>query len=142
MKKTAIAVMAGAVLVLAGCTAPQAEFTLFADAVKSCGNPDGLTVGDNGATLTIDMMGEQDWSGASIFDVECALDAISLPSYVKDNMYATNALAGRQSDTYITSLGGEGTDFSETDFSVDVSWSYHPDNGIDAVFHAVIVESD
>lgn len=140
MKKIAIAAIAGTVLALAGCSAPEAPFSLFENAKSSCGNPDGVTVADDGTSLTIDMMGETDWSGASLYDIECVLSAINIPSYVKDNMYATNALAGRQSDSFDVTLGGEGTDYSETTFSVDAQWSYHPDNGLDATFHATAVD--
>lgn len=116
-KKYLIAVPLAGVLVLAGCSAP---FTVFEDAVSECGNPQGITLGDDGTTLTIDMMGEAEYTGASYGDVECIVDAVGTPAYIKDNIWATNALAGRQSDTFD---------------NITVSWSYHPDNGLDAVFH-------
>jgi hypothetical protein len=135
MKKTIAVLSVGAVLTLAGCSAPEAEFTLFADVASRC-SADGVTVSDGGTTLTVDMMGETDWSGASVYDVECVISAVEMPTFVKDNIWNTNALAGRQSASFDLTLGGEGTDYAETDFVVDVQWSYHPDNGLDAVFHA------
>jgi hypothetical protein len=109
-------------LSLAGCSAP---FTAFEDAKSLCGNPEGVTVADEGTTLTIDMMGEEEFSGATVYDVECIIDAAGTPAYIKDSIWATNALAGRQTDTFETEDGS----------TVSVSWSYHPDNGLDAVFH-------
>ena len=117
MKKALLAIPLAGVFVLAGCSAP---FTTFEDAVSTCGNPAGITVADEGTTLTIDMMGETDYSGADVFDIECVVDAIGTPAYVKDTIWATNALAGRQTETFD---------------GITVSWAYHPDNGLDAIFH-------
>lgn len=114
--------MVGVVFALAGCSA--APFTLFEDAAKACGGS-GITVADEGETLTLDMMGDEDWDGASLSEVECVFDNLEIPTYVIDTIYNTNALAGRQSDSYMT---------SDNSF-IEVSWSYHPDNGLDAVFH-------
>lgn len=122
MNKAAIALPLAGVLVLAGCSAP---FTAFEEALSTCGNPSGVTVADDGTTLTIDMMGETDYDGASVYDVECAIDAAGTPSYIKDNIWATNALAGRQTSTFEAEDGK----------TITVSWAYHPDNGLDAVFH-------
>jgi hypothetical protein len=117
MNKAIIALPIAGVLALTGCSAP---FTTFEDALSTCGNPSGVTVADEGMTLTIDMMGDEDYSGAGIYDIECVIDAIGVPAYIKDNIWATNALAGRQTDTFE---------------NITVSWAYHPDNGLDAVFH-------
>jgi hypothetical protein len=117
MNKALLALPIGGVIALTGCSAP---FTVFEDAISTCGNPQGVTLGDDGSTLTIDMMGETDYSGSSYNDVECIVDAVGTPTYIKDNMWATNALSGRQTDTFE---------------NITVSWSYHPDNGLDAVFH-------
>lgn len=142
MKKIIFAAASLALIApLAGCSAPEAEFTLFSDAATACA-ADGISLSDGGQTLTVDMMGETDWSGASVYDIDCVVAAVDMPTFVKDNIWNTNALAGRQSATYDVTLGGEGTDFSETTFTIDVQWSYHPDNGLDAVFHAEPVKSE
>lgn len=117
MNKAFIAIPLAGVFVLAGCSAP---FTTFEDALTTCGHPQGVTVADDGTTLTIDMMGEEEYTGASFTDVECIVDAVGTPAYIKDSIWSTNALAGRQTDTFE---------------DITVSWSYHPDNGLDAVFH-------
>lgn len=142
MKKAVFAAVALlAVAPLAGCSAPEAPFTLFDDTASKC-SADGISTSDGGTTLTVDMMGETDWSGASVYDIECVVNAIEMPTFVKDNIWNTNALAGRQSAEFDVTLGGEGTDYSETSFTIDVQWSYHPDNGLDAVFHATPVDSE
>lgn len=122
MNKALIAIPLAGVFALAGCSTP---FTAFEDALATCGHPSGVNVADDGSTITIDMMGEQEYTGADYTDVECIVDAVGTPAYIKDSMWSTNALAGRQSDTFETENGG----------TVSVSWSYHPDNGLDAVFH-------
>jgi len=78
-------------------------------------------VSDEGKSITIDGYGEDDYSGADLYDTVCVLDAIKTPEYVISNMETTNSLMGRQSATF-----GD---------NIDVSWSYHPDNGLDIVIH-------
>lgn len=130
-----VAVVVSAFAIPALFVKEQAPFTLFTEARSACGS-EGITVSDGNSTLTIDMMGEDEWSGASFTDVECAIDRATTPSFIKDNIWATNSLAGRQSDTFDVTLGGEGTDYAETVYEVEISWAYHPDNGLDAVLHA------
>lgn len=122
MNKTIIAVPLAGVLLLAGCSSP---FTAFSEAIVTCGNPAGVTLADEGSTITVDMMGEDEFSGAGFYDVECIVEAVGTPAYIKDSIWATNALAGRQSETFEAEDGN----------TISVSWSYHPDNGLDAVFH-------
>lgn len=135
-----VAVVAGA-LTLSGCAAPEAEFTLFEEVAKKCSS-DGITVSDAGKTLSVDMMGETDWGGSSIYDVECVLRQLEVPTYVTDAMYNTTAMSGLQYGQFEVTLGGEGTDFAETVFNVDARWSFHPDNGLDATFHAKQLDTE
>lgn len=121
---------------LAGALAPKAaSFDLFDDVRSSCGS-EGIDVTDGGHTLAVDMMGEDDWSGATYDAVECAVSGAEVPSFIKTNMWETTALSGRQSDSYEVVLGGEGTDYAETVFAVEVQWSYHPDSGLGISFNA------
>jgi hypothetical protein len=102
---------------LTGCAG---KFDTFQKAYDTCGAPEGITVSDEGKTITINGIGEDDYSGAGLYDTVCVLDAIKTPEYVISNMETTNSLMGRQNAT-----------FDE----IDISWSYHPDNGLDIVIH-------
>lgn len=120
MKKT-LSILGASLLLIstAGCGA--IPFTKFSEAYKTCGSPSGIRVSDEGKTITVDGNGEYEYSGANIYDTACVLDAIDTPSYVITNMDTTNSLMGRQTATF-----GD---------NIDVSWSYHPDNGLDIVIH-------
>lgn len=137
MNKALLAVPLISVLALAGCASPEQPFTLFDDAKSTCGVVDGITVSDKGETLTLEMMGETDWVGADYYAIECMIGAVDTPSFIKDSMYSTRALDGRQSAEYDLVVGGEGTDFAETTYTIEVQWSYHPDSGLDLVYHYV-----
>lgn len=108
--------LAASLTSLTGC----AGFSTFRNAQEACGSPDGVSVSDNGTTLTVDMMGDEDYSGASLSNVECIVSQVNTPEYIKESMWATRALDGRQQDEFD---------------GVSVSWSYHPDSGIDIVYH-------
>jgi hypothetical protein len=102
---------------LAGCST---SYTGFQDAVETCTASNGVLVSDNGATLSVDMMGEEDYTGAGYGDVMCLLDAVKTPDYIISSIEATRALDGRQHDEFD---------------GIEVSWSYHPDSGLDIVYH-------
>lgn len=91
---------------------------LLTAAVESCDGPEGLSVSDAGRTLTFDMEGEDEYSGASVEDIVCVLLDLGVPTSVIANMEQTTAMDGRQSDDW-------------DDF--EMSWSYHPDRGLDGV---------
>jgi hypothetical protein len=112
--------IAGTALLLVGLTGCAGSFNTFQQAYDSCSAPSGVTVSDGGKTLIIDGQNEY-YIGATISDTVCVLNAVELPSYIRSNMETTNSLMGRQSDTF-----GD---------KIDVSWSYHPDNGLDIVIH-------
>ena len=118
MKK--LITIAGATALLVTLTGCAGSFNTFQQAYDTCSSPSGVTVSDGGKTLIIDGQNEY-FVGATISDTVCLLNAVELPSYIRSNMETTNSLMGRQSDTF-----GD---------KIDVSWSYHPDNGLDIVIH-------
>jgi hypothetical protein len=117
MKKLITIAGASALLVtLSGCAG---SFDTFQKAYDTCLTPTGITVSDGGKTLIINGQGEDSY-GATIYDTACVLSAVGTPTYILSNMETTNSLMGRQSDTFD---------------GIDVSWSYHPDNGLDVVLN-------
>jgi|GEM_PF-3750794 len=96
------------------------DYKKFSSAYASCGNPNGVTIGDSAKTLTINTKGNEDLYGASYLDASCVLDEIGVPQYIRDEIAATNALMGRQTANFD---------------GVTISWSYHPDNGADITLH-------
>lgn len=122
MKK--LIALLGAFLLLVsvtGCGSPTPPpFLLFEKAYDTCGTPSGITVSDGGTTITIDGNGEYQTYGADIYDIACVLSEVNTPSYITSSMDTTNSLMGRQTASFD---------------GIDVSWSYHPDNGLDIVLH-------
>ena len=93
----------------------------LAVARKDCGSVG--TLGDNGKTLALDMLGKESGTGdLSIQQVMCVLNALETPSYVTSLMEKTRAMDGRQSQTW---------------GAFEASWIYHPDNGLDVIIHQV-----
>lgn len=117
MKKLGIIAVAG-LLVLTGCSA---EDSRLADAQEECSgkNGSGMRLADDGTTLIFDMKGEEDTSGGSEFNLACVLNELNTPERITTHMSQTTSLDGRQT--------AEWDDF-------EVSWSYHPKRGLDAVF--------
>lgn len=137
----ATAVLAGALL--AGCgTAP--EDTPLGKAHEKCSDEvaDGLgedsqyetsqfvALEDEGRTLSIgapsnEEEGDVGEATGNLYSVitgsltVCTLEELDGPDSVLSKMESTTAMMGRQSDDW-------------DDF--EVSWSYHPDNGLDATF--------
>lgn len=110
----------GAVIALSVSLTGCASFDTFTKAIESCGSPEGITIGDEGKTMTVDMMGEDEWSGASLDDTRCIIKAVGTPDYIIADIESTNSLAGRQDAEF------EG---------ISATWDYHPDNGLDITFH-------
>lgn len=98
----------------------EARRAVLADAVEGCAGfgKEGLTLGDDGATLTFDMKGEDDFRGASIDGLACIFGALEMPSNVSSHIDQTTSMDGRQTESW-----GDLT----------ISWSYHPDRGLDGV---------
>ena len=72
-------------------------------------------LGDDGHSLSLDSEGKDDYSGLSMTQVDCVLEALNMPDSINDQMGTTRALDGTQRDSW-------------DDFSV--SWNYHPDSGL------------
>ncbi len=100
--------------------ARAARAAVLPDAVEDCGvtGTAGIVVADEGRSLTFDMKGNDDYIGASITDLTCVFAALDMPSAVVSHMDQTTSMDGRQSESW-----GDLT----------VSWSYHPDRGLDGV---------
>jgi hypothetical protein len=86
-------------------------------AADECGGADidGVSVIDEGSSLTIDTEGEDDLSGASMEDTACILAALEVPESVIAQMDATTAMQGRQTAAWN---------------NVEASWTYHPNTGV------------
>jgi hypothetical protein len=77
------------------------------------------TLADKNKTLIIDMAGEKTATGTStIDDVLCVLTDLETPQSVIARMESTRALDGMQSATWST---------------YEVTWTYHPDDGLDLI---------
>ena len=84
------------------------------------------SVGSDGSYLSIDTnpydIDEYVASG-SIQALRDVNDALGLPDYILDDMGSTTALMGRQSEDF-------------PDLGITVSWSYHPDSGLEVTYKA------
>ena len=78
---------------------------------------DNTYLSSDGLSLTID--GEDEYDYDSLADILIVIESLDLPDSLWDEMLNTSALMGKQSAKY-------------DDY--EVSWSYHPDNGLDAIF--------
>lgn len=74
----------------------------------------------DGLSITVDSKNQYDYDG--MIDIVSILAVLDLPESLLTEMTSTNALMGRQTQTYN---------------EIEVSWSYHPDNGLDAIFKIV-----
>ncbi len=107
-------------MLLVGLTGCSTSFDTFKRAQSSCSATSGVSVLDNGKTLVLDMMGEDEWSGASYADVICVISAVNTPGYIVNQMQNTRALDGMQDAEYD---------------GISVQWNYHPDTGLDVTYH-------
>jgi len=96
---------------------PTKDTRLY-DAFAACGGTEGLTLGDDDTTLTIDMKGKEDYSGASYETEQCILRYFSAPSSVMSHIGQTTSMDGRQTESWD---------------GITIAWSYHPDRGADMV---------
>ena len=86
-------------------------------AYNNCYNKDRIFLSGDGMSLTVDS--EDQWDISNMLNIYDIIDKLGLPDSLKDEMAYTNALMGRRSESY-------------EDY--DVSWNYHPDNGLDVTF--------
>lgn len=96
-----------------------AAFSKLQTAYSKCLS-DGTSLSSDKKSITVDSSGKYDY--ISVLDIEKIIELLELPDSLYDEMCSTNALMGRQTEKY---------DYYE------VSWSYHPDNGLDAIFKFV-----
>lgn len=89
-------------------------------AVDACGlsTSFGLSVGDEGDSVVLDMEGEEDFFGLPYNDVMCVLSELDMPDSVESMMLSTSALDGRQTAQWD---------------DLSASWTYHPDDGLDVI---------
>lgn len=103
--------------------AEQAKSEFFSDAARRCGLAGVVDIADQGRTMIVDGEGEDFGTGdVSLTELDCVIEAVGTPASVKELMYSTRSLDGRQA--------GEWDDIS-------ASWSYHPDDGLDIIFEIV-----
>lgn len=104
--------------------AEAAKLAILGDAVETCGvaNATGFLMGDGGTSLTFDMKGDDQLTGANILDIYCVLGELAIPASVSSHMGQTTSMDGRQSATWD---------------NLEISWSYHPDRGMDGVVTVV-----
>jgi hypothetical protein len=88
----------------------------LADASMTC---DAGTLADEDDTLLVDMAGEDPGTGEATYDdVRCVLAELEAPQSLTARMGSTRALDGMQSATWST---------------YEVTWNYHPDDGLDLI---------
>ena len=102
---------------LTGCIG---QFDGFTKAYDTCAEPVGVSLSDEGKTISVDGAGNDDWTGATYGSVVCIIREVGTPDYINTNIMSTRALDGRQT--------------AEFD-GIVVSYSYHPDSGLNLVFH-------
>jgi len=107
--------------------ARSALAAVFPEAVRTCdADEDFAVVSDGGLTLTIDGHGKDDFTydpfeatGLDATPMWCIVDALKAPTAVISHMEQTTSLDGRQTEAWD---------------NIEVSWSYHPDRGMDSVW--------
>jgi hypothetical protein len=88
-------------------------------AVETCdaGSEVGVSLGDNGRSLSIDTEGEDYMdTGASYSTMNCLLEALNVSDSIQSCIDSTRALDGRQSGSWD---------------NLSASWGFHPDTGTD-----------
>jgi PASTA domain len=76
-------------------------------------------VGDEGASLELDMEGDDFGSGdLNYADVACVLNELDVPDSVVSKMDSTRSIDGRQTEDWD---------------GIEANWTYHPDDGLDVI---------
>ncbi len=99
--------------------AKKARLDKFKYAFSQCSSRRTVLSSD-GKSIVVDSENGRDIAG--VMDIMKIIKALELPNSLYSEMVSTNALMGRQTETF-----GD----------IQVSWSYHPDNGLDAIFKLV-----
>lgn len=115
-----LAVGVGGTLGAQAALTSSAQTSILTNAIEDCGleGTSGLRLADGDRTLTFDHQGEDQTSGANIFELYCLFDALDMPEYVSSHMGQTTSMDGRQTESW-----GD----------LEISWSYHPDRGMDGI---------
>lgn len=91
-------------------------------AARAC-SYQGIELLDDGTALSFDMEGEDYGSGeGTVHDAACLLNELEVPDSTIAKMDGTRALDGTQSDEF-------------DDY--EITWSYHPDDGLDFIIEAI-----
>ena len=93
---------------------------------KYC-NSTWATVGSDGSYLSIDTnpSNKDDYTDYEALEAILVVnDALGLPDSLEESFGKTTAMMGRQSETF-------------SDIGITVSWSYHPDNGLDVSYKLI-----
>ena len=95
----------------------------FENTIKYCnlgtGSYDGVTLSENGDSLYLDGDGDEDRTNLKVENILCVLTQLETPQTIITRMSNTNSTMGLLEDNF------EG---------IKVSWTYHPDNGLDIYF--------
>jgi hypothetical protein len=78
----------------------------------------GVSLGDEDHTLTLDGKGSEDTTGAELNDMVCIFQPVKMPDAVTAQMDNTRALDAQQTATWDR---------------FQARWTYHPDNGFDVI---------
>lgn len=96
----------------------------LSEALTLCGALDasGVTFAEDGQSLNFDDKGKEDLFGGDFSDLQCIIEGLGAPSTVLARMYQTTSSMGVQD--------------AEWD-GISISWTYHPDRGMDANFEII-----
>jgi hypothetical protein len=79
-----------------------------------------ISMGDHGRTLSLGT--DSLFVGDEVATAHCVLEELDVPSSTRQLIEETTAMMGRQTDSWE---------------DIEISWSYHPDNGLSAVIELV-----
>ena len=96
----------------------------FEDSIKYCNLEigsfdDGVTLSDNGDSLYLDGDGDENRTILKVENILCVLNQLETPQTIITRMSNTNSTMGLLEDNFD---------------GIKVSWTYHPDNGLDIYF--------
>ena len=95
----------------------------FENSIKYCnlgtGSYSGVTLSENGDSLYLNGDGDEDRTTLKVENILCVLTQLETPQTIITRMSNTNSTMGLLEDNF------EG---------IKVSWTYHPDNGLDIYF--------
>lgn len=97
-----------------GSTSSTPTTTVLEDAAEWCEAATDV-VQDEGRSLTLDTMGQDEDIGDDLEVVTCVLTELGAPDYVIEHIESTRALDGQQTDEWD---------------DIEARWTYHPDVGM------------